>query len=98
MAIMVLSISANAVSFILNILKTLEHFDISGEDGSCVSSNVPNIGCNCDANDPVWMSDAGIITSMDKLPITAFSYGPLEYEIERANITIGRLKCQGKIH
>ena len=68
-----------------------------GESDTCVASNVPNIDCNCDSNDPTWYNDQGIITSMDKLPITAFSYGPLELEIERANVTIGRLKCQGNI-
>ena len=68
---------------------------ILGESDTCVASNVPNIDCNCDSNDPTWYTDQGIITSMDKLPITAFSYGPLEFEIERANVTIGRLKCQG---
>merc|ERR1712049_7747 len=32
---------------------------------------------------------------MDKLPITSFAYGPLKFDIERANVTIGRLKCRG---
>ena len=68
-----------------------------GESDSCVSSSIPNIKCNCDSNDPTWYNDQGVITSMDKLPITSFSYGPLEFDIERANVTIGRLKCQGRI-
>ena len=56
-----------------------------------------NIDCNCDSNDPIWYNDQGVITSMDKLPITSFAYGPLKFDIERANVTIGRLKCQGNI-
>jgi hypothetical protein len=45
---------------------------------------------------PEWTKDDGIITEKALLPIQAFSYGPLIYEIERANVTIGRLKCSGK--
>jgi hypothetical protein len=29
--------------------------------------------------------------------MTAFTYGPLEFDIERANITIGRLICSGML-
>jgi len=29
------------------------------------------------------------------LPIQSFSYGPLIYDLERANVTIGRLTCSG---
>jgi hypothetical protein len=45
---------------------------------------------------PIWTEDQGIITAKEILPVMAFSYGPLNYEIEMANITIGRLKCSGK--
>ena len=68
-----------------------------GESNTCVNSDVPNIDCNCDSNDPIWYNDQGVITSMEKLPITSFAYGPLKFDIERANVTIGRLKCQGNI-
>jgi hypothetical protein len=44
----------------------------------------------------VWTNDIGTITAKDILPITGFSYGPLTYDSEMANITIGRLKCSGK--
>jgi len=59
-----------------------------GTDGS---TNV----CNCDANLPILDSDNGEITSMDSLPITGVFYGPLEYTLQNARFTIGRLQCKG---
>ena len=53
--------------------------------------------CNCDANVPEWAADDGFITVKEILPLTEVFYGPLLYDIERANFTIGRLKCSGKI-
>ena len=45
---------------------------------------------------PIWASDDGLITAKDLLPITGVFYGPLLYESEHANFTIGRLRCSGK--
>lgn len=44
---------------------------------------------------PVWAADAGIITAKDILPITGVFYGPLIFDLERANFSIGSLKCKG---
>ena len=63
-----------------------------GEDQSCLD---PLLACNCDAKSPVWALDSGRITAKDLLPIQSFSYGPLIYDLERANVTIGRLICSG---
>ena len=55
----------------------------------------PNLSCNCDAKVPDWQVDEGIITDKDLLPITEFAYGPLEYDLEEAKVSIGSLKCSG---
>ena len=73
-----------------------EHMCTCGEDNSCVGSNI-GLQCNCDSNNPTWDSDIGFITSKDLLPIAGFNYGPLEFEIERAMVTIGRFTCSGKL-
>ena len=41
------------------------------------------------------MSDYGIIQNSDLLPIQSFHYGPLVYDLEQANATIGRIVCSG---
>ena len=51
--------------------------------------------CNCDAKQPEWFDDNGVITAKEILPITGFAYGPLDFDAEQANFTIGRLKCSG---
>ena len=71
-----------------------EHICSCGDTNSCVDSTI-GLQCNCDSNNPTWDSDVGYITSKDLLPIAAFNYGPLEFEIEKANVTIGRLTCSG---
>ena len=75
-----------------------EHICQCGETDSCLSPAGEEIKyhCNCDANEPEFSKDAGTITAMDKLPITQFSYGPLQFGLQRANVTIGRLVCNGK--
>ena len=55
----------------------------------------PNLSCNCDAKLPDWQVDEGIITDKNLLPITEFAYGPLEYDLEEAKVSIGSLKCSG---
>ena len=53
--------------------------------------------CNCDSNLPIWADDSGLITAKDLLPMTQVFYGPLLYDIENANFTIGRLRCTGML-
>ena len=71
--------------------KSISRF-FSGENGNC---SVPSLGCNCDAKDPVWAEDTGIITEKSKLPITAFMYNPIEFDLQEASISISSLKCRG---
>ena len=53
--------------------------------------------CNCDARLPLWAEDSGFINNKDILPITGVTYGPLSFELEQANFTIGPLRCSGEI-
>ena len=69
-----------------------EHTCKCGTDENCI---YPHLTCNCNAKKPVWMQDSGTITNMDLLPIMGFNYGPLEFELEQAKVTIGALKCRG---
>ena len=71
-----------------------QHVCQCSETNTCGDS-IPDLVCQCDGQDPVWRIDQGTITAKHLLPITSFAYGPLVYEIERANFTIGRLKCSG---
>jgi len=64
----------------------------SGVNQTCIE---PNLSCNCDAKLPDWQVDEGIITDKNLLPITEFAYGPLEYDLEEAKVSIGSLKCSG---
>ena len=63
-----------------------------GTEENCIYAH---LSCNCNAKKPVWMKDSGTITNMDLLPIMGFNYGPLEFELEQARVTIGPLKCRG---
>ena len=51
--------------------------------------------CNCDANVPTTMSDSGVLTDMEALPVVAFKYGDLIYEGTYGSIEVERLICQG---
>ena len=48
---------------------------------------------NCDFKNPEKFSDVATITQKDLLPITSVSYGPITYELQAANATIGPLIC-----
>ena len=74
-----------------------EHKCACGETNSCLSDGVTDFVCNCDAKLPDWTADTGIIESKDILPITEVFYGPLIFDIEKANFSIGWLKCKGLI-
>ena len=75
-----------------------EHKCACGETKSCLSDGgTTDFACNCNAKLPVWAADAGIITAKDLLPITGVFYGPLKFDFERANFSIGSLKCKGNI-
>ena len=61
-------------------------------EGNCINEKLL---CNCDSKTPTWLNDTGLITNKNLLPITSFNYGPLKYDIEEANVQIGKLKCSG---
>lgn len=65
-------------------------------DDSCNGSETFANKCNCDNTfDQQWRQDKGLITNKTALPITAFSYGFLIYEVMEARVEVGRLKCAG---
>ena len=73
-----------------------EHKYACGETNSCLNNGVAEYECNCDAKLPDWAIDTGIIEAKEILPITEVFYGPLLFDIEKANFSIGSLKCAGK--
>lgn len=66
----------------------------SEDDPHCIEPSLP---CNCDAKLPIWQFDEGFINDETLLPITEFAYGPLEYDLEEAKVSIGSLKCSGTL-
>ena len=54
-----------------------------------------NNRCNCDANLPVPLTDTGIITNSTALPVQKLYFGGLNFDIQLASFTLGRLKCYG---
>ena len=66
------------------------------DTNSCLNNGVTEEQCNCDAQLPTWAQDKGVITATDLLPISAVMYGPLSFDIENANFTIGPLRCSGE--
>ena len=61
-----------------------------------MNNGVIEFECNCDAKLPDWDMDTGIIEAKEILPITEVFYGPLLFDIEKANFSIGWLRCTGK--
>jgi len=51
--------------------------------------------CNCDALEPLEMSDVGLITNSTALPITELRFGGLESDVQSAFHTLGKLSCSG---
>lgn len=66
-------------------------------DLSCSGQPIFNTTCNCDnSGHAEWLEDSGVITNMTALPISAFNYGPMEYDTQEAMVRIGRLRCSGR--
>jgi len=65
-----------------------------GLNNNCTGS-LEGYQCNCDNQIPITQQDAGILTDIDVLPVTAFQYGMMEYESQIATIQVGRFKCSG---
>jgi len=70
------------------------HVCSCGLNSNC-SGSLEGYQCNCDYQIPVVQQDAGIITDIDALPVTAFQYGMMAYESQIATIQIGRFQCSG---
>ena len=64
------------------------------DEGCFDEENVGN-SCNCDALEPLEMSDVGTITNSSALPITELRFGGLESDVQSAFHTLGKLSCSG---
>lgn len=64
-----------------------------GIDGNCVETFVK---CNCDAAAPIQLSDDGVITDKDILPITRLNFGRTQVETSSGVYTLGRFECTGQ--
>jgi len=73
-----------------------EHLCSCGVDNSCSGSD-SGIKCNCDNPIPVLQRDNGTLTDVSALPVTGFIYGEMVYPSQFAAVTIGRLRCGGKM-
>lgn len=73
------------------------HMCACDKDHSCYGSETFANKCNCDNTfEHEWKQDKGHITNKTALPITAFNYGFLIYDVMEAMVHIGRLKCSGE--
>ena len=64
------------------------------EEG-CFEEELLQNTCNCDSKEPTALVDTGSITS-SALPILTIAFGGLQFDIQQASYTIGRLICKGK--
>ena len=69
------------------------HFTQEG----CVEQDVKHSTCNCDANIPLPLTDTGVITNKNALPMLSISFGGLYYNAQRGVFRIGRLSCRGEM-
>lgn len=51
--------------------------------------------CNCNQNDDKWCEDVGLLTNKMHLPVTKLRLGDVGGRKEKANYTLGSLKCNG---
>ncbi|XP_057370157.1 uncharacterized protein LOC130691260 [Daphnia carinata] len=65
-----------------------------GLEGSCVDKSLL---CNCDSDLAVELSDNGVITDKDLLPITKLNFGRTIAPTSISTHEIGRLECSGKV-
>ena len=69
--------------------------DCHYQAGGCIEEETIQNTCNCDANLPVALTDSGTITNSSALPMVKLYFGGLNYEIQYATFSLGRLKCYG---
>merc|ERR1712179_577479 len=65
------------------------------EEG-CEDEELKQNTCNCDSNLPAPLTDTGLITNMEDLPMLSIALGGLRYEIQQGAYKIGRLSCKGE--
>ncbi|KAK4011391.1 hypothetical protein OUZ56_020505 [Daphnia magna] len=65
-----------------------------GIDGNCVD---PAAKCNCDAAAPVQLTDDGVVTNKEVLPITKLNFGRTQFETSSGVHTLGPFECTGQV-
>ncbi|XP_057373213.1 uncharacterized protein LOC130694064 [Daphnia carinata] len=65
-----------------------------GIDGNCID---PAAKCNCDAAAPVQLSDDGIVTNKEILPITMLNFGRTQLATSSGVHTLGPFECIGQV-
>ncbi|EFX89078.1 hypothetical protein DAPPUDRAFT_310805 [Daphnia pulex] len=73
---------------------TDEHTCQCGIDQNCVEAFMK---CNCDSNAPVELSDIGVITDKNILPITRLNFGRTQLESSSGVHTLGKFECSGQV-
>ena len=62
-----------------------------GMTNSCADSSY---GCNCNANNRVWLEDSGLLNDKTHLPVKQLRFGDVSSP-EQGYHTLGKLKCYG---
>ena len=70
-----------------------EHVCACDAAGDCITERVT---CNCDQAAPQWLSDQGLLTDANVLPVRELSFGGLEFDGQEAQFQLGPLTCSGK--
>ncbi|XP_046641561.1 uncharacterized protein LOC124326839 [Daphnia pulicaria] len=70
------------------------HICQCGIDGQCVDAAVK---CNCDSMAPVQLTDYGVITDKEILPITRLNFGRTQLDTSSGVHTLGRFECSGQM-
>ena len=63
-----------------------------GMNNSCADNSK---ACNCDANDPTWREDSGLLTDKKHLPVKQLRFGDTGSSNEEGFHTLGKFKCYG---
>ena len=74
---------------------TMHACDCYYSEEGCFEEELLQNTCNCDSKEPTALVDTGKITS-SALPILTIAFGGLQFDIQQASYTIGRLICKGK--
>ncbi|XP_046461282.1 uncharacterized protein LOC124207727 isoform X1 [Daphnia pulex] len=65
-----------------------------GIDRNCVD---PSLECNCDSAAPVQLTDNGIISNKNLLPVTSLNFGRTQLESSSGVHTLGPFECSGQV-